>query len=44
MHAVGRQARHNIIQHGVFLPDFAAAFHSVDRRLTSFIELTSVEK
>ena len=32
MHAVGRQARHNITQRGVFLPDFAAVCHSVDSR------------
>jgi hypothetical protein len=44
MQAVGRQARHNITQRGVFLPDFAAVFHSVDRRLTSFIEVDSVER
>lgn len=42
MHAVGRQARHNMKGRGTFLPDFEAVFHSVERRLTSFMEAESV--
>lgn len=42
MHAVGRQARKNLNERGVFVPDFQCVFHSVDRRLTSFMEVTSV--
>lgn len=44
MHAVGRQARHNLKQRGSFLPDFCAVFHAVDRKLTSFIEVATVTK
>jgi len=43
MHAVGRQARRNVSARDVFLPDFAAVFHSVDRRLASSIEVSRVE-
>jgi len=43
MHAVGRQARRNITQRGVFEPDFVAVFHSVDPKLTSFVEVDRVE-
>lgn len=42
MHAVGRQARQNLKKRGDFVPDFCAVFHSVDRRLTSFMEVESV--
>jgi hypothetical protein len=42
-HAVGRQARHNLKKRGDFVPDFRAVFHRVDRKLTSFIELSSVQ-
>jgi hypothetical protein len=42
MHAVGRQARKNLNERGVFVPDFECVFHSVDRRLTSFMEIASV--
>lgn len=44
MHAVGRQARHNLKHRGSFLPDFCAVFHAVDSRLTSFTEVGSVTK
>jgi hypothetical protein len=44
MHAVGRQARQNIKQRGVFVPDFKAVFHSVGRKLVSFIEVNTVTK
>ena len=42
MHAVGRQARHNISERGGLLPDFKAVFHSVDRKLVSFMEVENV--
>jgi hypothetical protein len=43
MHAVGRQARHNLKKlDGLFEPDFSAVFHAVDRRLVSFIEVGDV--
>jgi hypothetical protein len=42
MHAVGRQARQNLKKRGNFAPDFCAVFHSVDRQLTSFMEVASV--
>lgn len=42
MHAVGRQARHRARDGEGFLPDFAATFHGVDRRLTSFLEISRV--
>jgi hypothetical protein len=44
MHAVGRQARKNLKQCDGFLLDFQAVFHSVDRKLASFIEVNSVSK
>ena len=44
MHAVGRQARQNLKQRGVFVPDFKAVFQSVDQKLVSFIEIESVVK
>jgi hypothetical protein len=42
MHAVGRQVRQNLKKRGDFLADFCAVFHSVDRKLTSFMEVASV--
>jgi hypothetical protein len=42
IHSIGRQARHNLKQRGDFVPDFRAVFHAVDRKLASFIEVTSV--
>ena len=42
MHAIGRQARHNLKQPGSFVPDFCAVFHAVDPKLTSFIEIEEV--
>jgi hypothetical protein len=42
MHAVGRQARHNLTQRGTFVPDFCAVFHGADPELTSFTELEAV--
>lgn len=42
MHAVGRQARQNLKKRGDFAPDFCAVFHSVDRKLASFMEVASV--
>ena len=39
MHAVGRQARHNLKQRGSFVPDFCAVFHAVEPRFTSFMEV-----
>jgi hypothetical protein len=42
MHAVGRQARYNLTRRGVFLADFCAIFHAVDRRLASFVEVSAV--
>ena len=44
MHAVGRQARQNLKQRGVFVPDFQAVFHTVDRKLTSFMEVDAVTR
>ena len=44
MHAVGRQARQNLKQRGVFVPDFKAVFQSVDQKLVSFIEVDTVTK
>jgi hypothetical protein len=44
MHAVGRQARHNLKRRGSFVPGFCAVFHAVDRKLTSFMEFGSVTK
>jgi hypothetical protein len=42
MHAIGRQARHNLTQRGSFLPDFCAIFHGVDPKFTSFMEVEKV--
>jgi hypothetical protein len=42
MHAVGRQARHNLTQRGSFTPDFCAVFHAVDAKLASFMEVGTV--
>jgi hypothetical protein len=44
MHAVGRQARQNLKKRGDFVPDFCAVFHSIDRNLTSFMEVESVTR
>ena len=44
MHAVGRQARKNLENREGFLLDFQAVFHSVDRKLASFIEVNAVSK
>ena len=44
MHAVGRQARNNLQKQEGFLPDFKAAFHSVDKKLASFMGVQMVEK
>jgi hypothetical protein len=43
IHAVGRQARQNLVQRGVFVRDFEAVFHSVEHKLVSFMEVDSVE-
>ncbi|GLR89785.1 hypothetical protein GCM10007857_64990 [Bradyrhizobium iriomotense] len=42
MHAIGRQARHNLTKRGTFVPDFAAVFHGIDTKLVSFMEVSSV--
>lgn len=42
MHAVGRQARRNAQKRD--LPDFEAVFHSVDKKLVSFMEINEVTK
>jgi len=42
MHAIGRQARHNLKQRGSFVADFCAVFHAVDPRFTSFMEVGDV--
>jgi len=39
VHTVGRQARANLKQRGDFALDYAAVFHKVDPRLTSFMEV-----
>jgi hypothetical protein len=44
MHAVGRQARQNLQQRGIFAPDFCAVFHTADRKLASFMEVAAVTK
>jgi hypothetical protein len=44
MHTVGRQVRQNLKKRGDFVPDFCAVFHSVDRKLTSFMEVDAVSK
>jgi Protein of unknown function (DUF3800) len=43
MHAIGRQARHDLKQRGSFVPDFCAVFHSVGGKLVNFSEIESVE-
>ena len=42
MHAVGRQAKHNLARRGSFEPDFCAVFHAVDSKLTSFREVGAI--
>lgn len=42
MHAVGRQARQNLTERGQFKLDFAAVFHSVDKKLVSFMEISAM--
>jgi hypothetical protein len=42
VHTVGRQARQNLTNRGVFLPDFKAVFHDVHPNLVSFMEVASV--
>ncbi|MGL9623147.1 hypothetical protein QRQ56_34825 [Bradyrhizobium sp. U531] len=42
MHAIGRQARHNVTKRGPFQPNFAAVFHGIDTKLVSFMEVSSV--
>jgi len=42
MHAIGRQARHNLTKQGSFLADFCAVFHAVDPKFTSFMEVDAV--
>lgn len=42
MHAIGRQARQNMKERGVFAPDFKAVFHAIDRKLVSYMEVASV--
>jgi hypothetical protein len=42
VHAVGRQARQNLRQRGVFVPDFKAVFHGVDRRMVSYMDVESI--
>lgn len=42
VHAVGRQARQNLKQRGVFVPDFKAVFHGVDRRMVSYADVESI--
>jgi hypothetical protein len=44
IHAIGRQARHNLKHRGSFQADFCAVFHSVKRQLVSFTEVASVAK
>lgn len=44
MHAIGRQARHNLTRRGSFLPDFCAIFHAVDPKFTSFMEVEKVAR
>jgi hypothetical protein len=44
MHAIGRQAKQNLKKRDIFLPDFQAVFHGIDRRLLSFMEVESVTK
>lgn len=42
MHAVGRQAKHNLARRGSFEPDFCAVFHAVNSKLSSFMEVGSI--
>lgn len=42
MHAIGRQARHNLTKRGTFVPDFAAVCHGIDTKLVSFMEVSAV--
>ena len=44
VNAVGGQARRNLKQQGGFAKDFQAVFHSVDRKLASFMEVQVVSK
>ena len=44
VHTVGRQARQNLTNRGVFLPDFKAVFHDVHPNLVSFMEVASVTR
>jgi len=41
VHSVGRQARQNLKERGIFVPDFKAVFHGLDRRMVSFMEVSS---
>ncbi|MCC6756157.1 MAG: hypothetical protein IT199_07285, partial [Solirubrobacterales bacterium] len=40
--SIGRQARQNLSQRGVFVPDFKVVFHGIDPKLVSFMEVTGV--
>jgi hypothetical protein len=42
VHSVGRQARQNLSERGIFVPDFKAVFHSVDRKRVSFMEVSNI--
>lgn len=42
MHAIGRQARKNLVKRGEFALDFAVVFHGIDPKLVSFIEVETV--
>lgn len=42
MHAIGRQARKNLVNRGGFALDFAAVFHGIDPKLVSFMEVSAV--
>jgi hypothetical protein len=42
MHATGRQARRQLAGKAGFAPDFAAVFQSVDSKLVSFLNVSSV--
>jgi hypothetical protein len=44
VNAVGGQGRQNLKDRTTYRRDFEAVFHSVDRRLTSFADVTSVSK
>ncbi len=41
-HSIGRQARQNLSRRGVFVPDFKAVFHGIDRKMVSFMEVTGI--